>query len=249
MRTVATAWRHLFEDLLDGMDLPVGAAHYAEPFDAGSFLKMPANALVNVAYVLVGLYWLHRVMRRPESLPAGERGFFLALSTGACLYGPVQFLRIVSQHRAAALLDQWVTLPMFALVSLWGLLRRMPPGPTRTRLVGAGMAVSVASYGLAFFLPRGFELVLLAHIAAAALVCGRELRAARWALPVVWPFAAALLACAAFVGLKHFDHALAQRAPWPRLTGHFWSKIGDALQIHFVLLFFARTATRPPRSA
>ncbi len=42
--------------MFDSIDVPAGPAAYAETFAADTFLKMPANALVNVGYLLVGGY-------------------------------------------------------------------------------------------------------------------------------------------------------------------------------------------------
>lgn len=45
--------------LFENADVPAGPSAYAEAFAAETFLKMPANALVNVGYLVVGGYWLY----------------------------------------------------------------------------------------------------------------------------------------------------------------------------------------------
>lgn len=71
---------------------------------------------------------------------------------------------------------------------------------------------------------------------------------------VVFPFAMAIMCCAGFVFLKVCaafpcitnvvqlgDHYLATHAAiFKLLSGHFWSKMCDFLQIHWVLVFFQR---------
>ncbi|KAF3812439.1 hypothetical protein GH733_019575 [Mirounga leonina] len=72
----------------------------------------------------------------------------------ALVYGLVRWLRIATQ-----LLDQWLTLPIFAWLVAW-----------RLSLDGC---LSLGSYGLALLHPCGFEVALGAHIAAAV---GQALR-------------------------------------------------------------------------
>jgi hypothetical protein len=61
---------------------------------------------------------------------------------------------------------------------------------------------------------------------------------------VAYFFLAALF-CAGFVLLKVYDHKVASfGGAFERFTGHFWSKMCDAAQLHFVLCFFRRVAQR-----
>ena len=217
----------------DRIVVELGPTAYAEPYVGGSFLKMPANALVNVIYPAVGIYWLTRARGCSPSL----RPIVRAFGGAAVVYGFVQFTRIVTQTRAAAVLDQWATLPFFALVVGAAMVLRGATTGAVTLLVLA----SVLSYGAALFHPSGFDVVLGAHIVAAVAACVLTLRMGA-SLP--W-LILAVLACSGFVLLKVGDHWLAAHgAIFSRLTGHFWSKICDALQIHFVLCFFV-SATAP----
>lgn len=55
-----------------------GQSEYAEPLDSSSFLKMPFNALVNIGYVVVGVYWLLGPLRADgvyseRFSPSGQR--------------------------------------------------------------------------------------------------------------------------------------------------------------------------------
>jgi len=212
----------------------IGPAGYAEPYDPQSLLKMPANALVNLAYPVVGLYWLRRI--GSVDGPPRERVMFGAFATGAILYGVVQALRIVTQFRAFAIADQWITLPFFAGVVVFNLRLATPRRDLRAPTVLI-MTLSVASYVFVAGVDDGFERMLALHIAIAVVSCAHRLW--RSSGRGGWAFCLALLSCSAFVGLKLADHQLAAVAPFSRLTGHFWSKIGDALQLHFILVFFA----------
>jgi hypothetical protein len=224
--------------LWDGVEVPLGASTYAEPFAADTLLKMPANALVNVGYLLVAAYWLLECRRWPESDPRRPwRAYAMAMACLAGIYGPIQFWRIVSQSKPAAVLDQWITLPFFGLVVAWNLARRSSPSPTNSRpaLTALLMLASVASYGLAWINADGFVWALSAHL---ILVVGTSIDAlVHDRFETQRPFMLALLCCIGFVVLKEADFALAALAPFQRFTGHFWSKICDALQIHFVLRF------------
>ena len=223
--------------LVDALHLALGPSAYAEPFDPHTFLKMPANALVNAGYLAVAAFWILWAANLPSSDPRRPvRARFIAFAGLGALYGPIQFWRIVSQAPVAAMLDQWITLPFFGAFCAWA-LALLRPSRTRTRstaIVGA----SIASYGLAFALPHGFVLALAVHLAGAvALGAALLLRAPRALWP---PFLGALCCCAAFVVLKQADFALAAYAPFQRLTGHFWSKLGDCGQLFFALALFAR---------
>jgi len=212
-----------------------GADHYAERTDPQSFLKMPFNALVNSGYVVVGLFWLSHASQFKLYLD-----FCTCFASLAVLYGPIQFLRIVTQERHFALLDQWVTLPFFALAACWGFTVRFQ---LRRSVVAMLMLISVLSYIAHELFMYGFEIVLALHIAfavsGAALLlhqCGYNQFATR-------SFLLALLSCSGFVVLKLLDHTLVAYWPFHMLTGHFWSKICDFMQIHYVLQFFKQIAT------
>ncbi|XP_004695244.1 PREDICTED: transmembrane protein 187 [Condylura cristata] len=213
-----------------GAFVQVGYEHYAEAPVAGlpGCLAMPFNSLVNLAYVLLGLHWLRRRAGGPRLRYLKD-----AFASMALLYGPVQWLRISTQARPAALLDQWVTLPIFAWPVVWGLYLDWG---WRPRLFLAVEGLALSSYGLALLHPCGFEVALGAHIAAAL---GQALRAHRrhGSASSGTYLALAMLCCLGFVGLKLYDHELAQWYLFRRLTGHFWSKVCDVLQFHFAFLF------------
>lgn len=222
--------------MFETVDVPAGPAAYAEAFASDTLLKMPANALVNVGYLLVGGYWLYRATRPPISERA-DRGYFVAFAALAILYGPVQFVRIVTQDRMAGIADQWLTLPFFALAIAWNLRLQ-----ARAAVAVPLVAASCASYLFAVVHPRGFEIALAIHIAAVIATSVPTLRMA--GRPGIAPFVLAIICCAMFVGLKKADFALAELG-MVRFTGHFWSKVADFLQIHFAAAFFLQTTPRP----
>jgi hypothetical protein len=111
---VATIYTGIFE----GVSVQVGYEHYAEARVASlpAFLATPFNSLINLAYMLLGTYRLRRnasVPGRPAEL---QRAPYLkhVFASMALVYGPVQWLQIWTQTRSTAMLDQWLTLPIFA---------------------------------------------------------------------------------------------------------------------------------------
>eukprot|EP01137_Pigoraptor_chileana_P002231 Opistho-2@40774 len=242
--------------ILQRVHVELGAQHYAEPYNGNTFLKMPANAIVNAAYVVVGAHWLNRSRHdakfRAADFFMGDRGrkYFCTFPSLAIAYAPIQFGRIVLQDRAFAVLDQWVTLPIFAVASYWAHhvaneieLKKKAAAKARdidvarasTPLglgLGSAVALSVASFAPAFFHPRGFEVALCAHIASAAWGGVRLLQLSRWDCALVKDVGLALASCAGFVALKLLDHHIPLVCG--TLSGHFWSKICDALQVHYM---------------
>src|SRR5437870_4296900 len=101
---------------LSRIAVELGPAAYAEPYDADTLLKMPANALVNGLYVVVGLAWLARTRGPAHATLRPLRARFDAFALMAIAYGALQFTRIVTQDRLFAVLDQWATFPFFAYV-------------------------------------------------------------------------------------------------------------------------------------
>ena len=110
-----------------------------------------------------------------------------------------------------------------------------------TAVAGAVLGASSATYALALWWPaHGFDVSLVAHVLLTTALSVRLLVTSdpqtRGKMAV--PFVAALLCCLGFAGLKLADHALAAWSPlFGSLTGHFWSKICDFLQIHFMAEF------------
>eukprot|EP01113_Clastostelium_recurvatum_P044427 TRINITY_DN7501_c0_g2_i3.p1 TRINITY_DN7501_c0_g2~~TRINITY_DN7501_c0_g2_i3.p1 ORF type:complete len:239 (+),score=32.90 TRINITY_DN7501_c0_g2_i3:53-769(+) len=212
-------------------DVPVGLGHleYAEPYTYDTYLKMPFNAGVNGFYLLVGLYWLRQANKQTMN-----KNFFTLMSTMSIIYACVQFMRITRQTRFWGIMDQWVTLPFFGLVIAWSWSviahhRARQLSPLFICLI---LFLSVASYLLVIVSPLGFACVGCCY--RMLLMTPRSSFRS-----VLRPFILALLACTGFVMLKLCDHFLARHF-WifREVTGHFWSKICDGLQIHFVMRFF-----------
>jgi len=57
----------------------------------------------------------------------------------------------------------------------------------------------------------------------------------------------ALTCCVLFVSLKLYDHSLAEWSVFRTLTGHFWSKVADILQMHFIMHFFVAAGSYEAR--
>lgn len=236
----ATVYAGLFQGVL----VQVGYEHYAEAPVASlpALLAMPFNSLINVAYVLLGMYWLQRDASAPGRPVEVQRVRYMkdVFAGMALVYGPVQWLRIATQTCPAAVLDQWLTLPIFAWPVAWCLLLDrgwMPWGFLTIE------CLSLCSYGLALLHPWGFEVTLGVHIAATV---GQALRAHRryGSTSSGTYLALGVLSCLGFVVLKLYDRRLARWPLFQRLTGHFWSKVCDVLQFHFAFLFLTNLNTR-----
>jgi hypothetical protein len=76
----------------------------------------------------------------------------------ACIYGPIQFMRIVTQDRFWGILDQWFTLPFFAVVTAWSIQYIFRFDSIIFTL--SILSISVLSYLSAVFHPLGFEFTL-----------------------------------------------------------------------------------------
>jgi len=221
--------------LLDRAKVELGLEHYAERGDPNSFLKMPANALVNIGYTVLGIYWILRAKKHKTFLEE-ELFFYYIFGWMSVFYGGVQFYRIVSQTRTSAILDQWVTLPFFAWVVCWNefVYRYLLWQESRFTFY---MRLSWSSYFLVLLHDYGFETALGFHILAAAVFTIRTEYRLGTKLSAHY-FYLALLCCTGFVFLKLGDHYLGRFSIFHRLSGHFWSKICDIGQVHFVFKYF-----------
>jgi len=227
-----------FKDVL----VESGPLHYAEPYDADSFLKMPMNAIVNIGYVIVGIHWLHRIQKMNAPLWASQLWIFFCWVS--IIYGPLQFMRIATQTRFWGILDQWITLPYFSIVSIWNIGIYLSPQKKDIKqfwmIAICILCFSILSYLLALLHPLGFEFALGIQIFAAVSTSLIPLSKMSFNRRLLKPYLFASLSCSAFVILKVMDHQLAKYVLFQRFTGHFWSKIGDVLQVHFVLVFFEK---------
>jgi hypothetical protein len=257
--TMAICLSVLCTQLFDGVATDLGLEHYAESTNwlpsalAGRHLPMPFNTAVNAGYLIVGTFWIHRVRRlwQQSKLCDMDCYLFYVFCWMAVMYGPVQFSRIVTQHHHAAVLDQWFTLPIFAWVIV--LCRAVGADGSRQEInipmTFAIMLASCLSYCLTIIHVRGFEIALAVHITVVVgsswFVHQRAPAASRQHRLVA--FFKAVACCFGFVGLKLADHYLTAISPslFTVLSGHFWSKIADFMQIHYVCEFFLATISIP----
>ena len=242
--------------IMDNVDVDLGLHHYAESASPLSthWLPMPFNTIVNVGYVAVGIFWMLRVHSLLANSGISVDGAYLiyVFAWMVVLYGPVQLVRVITHWRVAGILDQWYTLPIFA----WVAVSCREIGSTSDRLdfwsISLIITASLASYGLVVMHTRGFEVALGAHISGVVaqawwvhrrLSAETELdRQRRWGA-----FVRAVVCCTGFVTLKLGDWHLARLLPVPFavLTGHFWSKIADFMQVHYSCQFLeAALSTR-----
>lgn len=217
-------------------NVELGFHHYAEKADPDTILKMPANAVVNLGYGMVGLYWLRRANKQRHKLK-DEAFFFYVFAWMSLFYGFVQFGRIVTQTRSFAILDQWFTLPFFAWIVCWN--EFMYRGYWQTPRFLSIMRISVLSYFAVLFYDFAFEAVLGLHILTGVVYSLRtQFKPDLGTHKSCVFFYLALISCAGFVVLKLSDHYLARYSLFQTLTGHFWSKVCDVTQIHFAASFF-----------
>lgn len=245
----------IYSGLYDTVKAETGYDHYAEPADSKlgpipfpSFIKMPANTLVNIGYLLVALYWgvyTFICNSKLSSIQNTDAYLIYVMVWMMFFYGPIQCARIVTQHHRWAVLDQWVTLPIFAWVMVMSRTLQTEWQPRQTVVT---MLASIMSYNLVFTMEQGFDVALLPHIVYA--VSSSWSVCTKYAPPgYKQKFAAAVLMCAGFVILKVADFHLAKMSPFQELTGHFWSKVCDFLQAHFALhVFFSIGLIRGARN-
>ncbi|XP_031722887.1 transmembrane protein 187 [Anarrhichthys ocellatus] len=238
---LCVAWANT--SLFDEVQVDLSSSHYAEEMVdyLPGFLAMPCNCLVNLVYIYMGLYWLLWFRGVQETSQSRYMREVFALM--AVLYGPVQWIRLALLRRAPAVLDQWLTLPIFAWVPVWITFVERGPAKWSPLHAAAHELCSILSYGLALAHERGFELALGCHVALAVYKGVRvqlahgDIRTRRYLL-------LAVLSCAGFVVLKLLDHWLARYRLFQRLTGHFWSKVCDVLQFHFSFCFLTTLTQR-----
>jgi len=230
--------------LFDRVTVDLSSEHYAEQVVdyLPAVLAMPFNSVVNVAYIFMGLYWLFRHTSSGETEESRYVRQVFALM--AVCYGPVQWVRLATLRRAPAVLDQWVTLPIFAWVPVWCAYIEGGASAWRPLVAVAVQLCSVLSYGLSLGHSRGFDVALGCHILVAVRkgvgvqrLYGDGVSLRHLLLAVV--------SCGGFVVLKLLDHWLAQQgAVFHCVTGHFWSKVCDVLQFHFTLCFLTYLTER-----
>ncbi|XP_077988034.1 transmembrane protein 187-like [Glandiceps talaboti] len=234
--------------MFDDAHTEVGYEYYAEQENPDwgfiklpEWLKMPANSIVNVGYCIVGIHWLYSISKHQgRNFGNREKYMYFVFSWQAVFYGIVQYQRIATQSHRWAILDQWLTFPFFAWVTVWG--SYITEG-WNTRKTVVTMSLSVVIYLLNLLHPRGFDLALGVLIISAVLSVVR-VHQKHNVKDNIFVFLYAVLSCAGFVGLKLSDHYLAQYKIFQYLTGHFWSKVCDILQIHFVCRFFYNVDTQ-----
>lgn len=222
--------------VFDSVLVDVTYDHYAERRveRLPAFLAMPLNSLVNLGYIIMGMYWLLRCTTREESGKSAYIKDVFALM--AIAYGPMQWVRLATLNRLAAVLDQWVTLPIFAWVPVW--CRFITHG-WHGRYTLTVVLISLASYSLALLHDYGFEAALACHVALAA-VRGFELQRMHGDTASLRYLILALLSCSGFVVLKLLDLPLSRFLAFRYFTGHFWSKVCDILQFHYSFCFLTR---------
>ena len=236
--------------LFDAVATDDGYEHYAEKpwtflpkhFFIGKF-RMPGNTFVNVGYFIVTVFWICHIYdecSRKKRITEKQAYMFYIFIWSSMLYAPVQVVRILTQNHRAAILDQWYTLPIFAWVTVWSNFIACGWNPASSLSI---ITVSSCSYcftllKIAGYEDKGFEVSLAIHILFAVI--------SGWRIYRMYPSSKALrsvalgiLCCIGFVGLKLADPHLGKFHPFFRvLSGHFWSKIADFMQIHYVCQFF-----------
>lgn len=229
----------------DSVNIEIGLSQYAETLYWGrnelvpAWLPMPANTVVNLGYILIGFYWLLKIrsihLKSNSYLDDSDAYMFYSFCWMSILYGPVQCGRILTQHRILAILDQWYTLPIFVWIAAWSL--HVLRGWNSFHLISI-VSISISTYFLTTITNAGFDIALTIHIILVAF-CAVAVYKRHPERKTLTVFYKGLVCCAGFVFLKLLDATLAEFSSFfGYLSGHFWSKIADFLQIHYACLFF-----------
>ncbi|XP_045164524.2 transmembrane protein 187-like isoform X2 [Mercenaria mercenaria] len=238
----------VYKGYFNGAHVELGNQHYAERVHVSMkgflprWIKMPFNSVVNIGYVIIGAAWCAAttIALSEDKIRKNDAQMFYIFNLASCCYGPIQTLRIVTQLKGFAILDQWYTLPFFMLVFLWGM-------NTVNRWSSAWnmifMAASIGSYFLTLCHILGFEICLGVHICFAvggAVFAWMKAPQAKCRNS----FICALISCAGFVVLKLLDLELIKYAEFFKyISGHFISKVFDIGQVHFVNMFCFAVST------
>ncbi|XP_043830741.1 transmembrane protein 187 [Dromiciops gliroides] len=229
--------------LFDDIFTEVGYEYYAEvPIEHyPAFVAMPFNSIINLGYILLGCYWLlknNQVIGNDKDVRQ-TRYLKDVFASMALLYGPVQWVRIWTQTHHSAILDQWLTLPIFAWLVVW--CRYLEAGwhPWSFLFIEC---VSLASYSFTLLHYLAFDIILSLHILTAVWSAIRVHHQYGNKISAVY-ISLALLFCMGFIVLKLADHWLAKWHIFRELTGHFWSKFCDIMQFHFAFLFLTYLST------
>ena len=227
----------VYSGLFDQVELEIGAENYAEKMWLPGFSVMPLNTFVNFGYIGLGLYWIEfaKTSTIQGILKKYDSKLFYSLNIMTTMYGGVQFMRLATQSVLWSVLDQWCTLPFFAILLVWGLYLRYDWSHSRCLFI---ILASISSYSLTLFSKIGFEITLGVHIFSA--VTGGVLAYRKYPSDgSLKTFTLAVLFCAGFVGLKLADNLLPKFSfIFNYISGHFLSKICDIYQIHYVNDFF-----------
>ena len=238
-----------------------GPEHYAERpaswWPYAETLPMPFNTVINLGYVVVGILWICRVyyLERQGVLSKDQGALFYPLCWMAIFYGPIQLARILTQSQYWAVLDQWYTLPCFAWAAIWAFsvleneCSLHHHTTTCSECAGSKshfrwrvMLASLGSYWMALLHPMGFDFALAIHIPISVYYGCRVFFRHRTG-DTKYCFVMCLVSVSMFVFLKLADKPLGTMHPvFTVISGHFISKIGDVMQVHYCMLFFLSVA-------
>jgi hypothetical protein len=225
-------------DIFDEIKIGTGSDEYAEkpcPFMPWYF-AMPLNTLVNFVYTMVGFYWLFQ--RRQQSTKNIYSNVFAWMTI---IYSGVQLIRIATQQHLFGVLDQWYTLHMASWVFIWALSLQGNKDTWLLQKLVLNHCLLCISYPILTLIhSQGFEMALVIHIVLILwtviplhLYSQKKDDASfrfRWIIK-------GSLCCTGFVLFDVLENYLATLYPdvFTIFSGHFLSRMCDALQIHCVL--------------
>jgi hypothetical protein len=224
--------------IFDGVKIGTGPEEYAEktwPFMPW-YCAMPLNTLVNIVYTIVGFYWLFQ--RRQQSSTNIYSNVFAWM---AIIYSGIQFFRIATQQHIFGVLDQWYTLHMASWVFIWALrLQGNDDTWLLQKLVLSHILLCLSYPTLTLIHSWGFEIALVIHLVLIFVTIIRlhlysqKNDDASFRLNLIFK---GTLCCTGFVLFDLFEIYLASVFPsvFTICSGHFLSRMCDALQIYFVI--------------
>ncbi|CAF1027000.1 unnamed protein product [Adineta steineri] len=215
-----------------------GVDEYAEkPWPSmPSYFAMPFNTLINIIYTFLGVYWLF-LRRQKRDHSVNLRVFCWII----IIYSGVQLFRIVTQQHFFGVLDQWYTLHIASWVFLWALSLQLEKDNWIVKNFILIELILCLSYPILGNLhPHGYEVTIGTHLILILVAVIRLHMTLKNEKDTNFRVCLLCICASCCIGFVLFDLLELYLATlWPSMftvwSGHFFSRVCDILQIHFMI--------------